>query len=511
MVGKIKLYNSLTRKKEVFKPQNTNRVTMDGPRLRREPSSPHFVRMDGSAVAEPSSPHFVRMYTCGPTVYDHTHVGHMRTYVNTDVLRRVLEYNGFEVKQVMNVTDVGHLFGDRDLGKDKLEEAAKMEKKSAWEIAREYEKEFFETLAALNIEPPAIVCRATEHIQEMVSLIQKIEKAGYTYLTSDGIYFDTSELKDYNRLSGMPLAKLREGARVEKNPEKKNPTDFALWKFSPKTGPRRQMEWDSPWGVGFPGWHIECSAMGMKYLGEAIDLHTGGLDHRPIHHTNERAQNFVATGKEVVRFWVHNAFLLVEGQKMSKSLKNFFWLKDVLDRDFDPLALRYLFLTAHYRNEMNFTWAGLEAAAIALEKLYNELSMWDAPGKVGWTGSATPSNLATLGCAEYESKFEELINDDLNLPEAVALMWRLVKDQRFPTSAKMATLLKMDRVFGLKLSEVEEVKVPEEVLDLVRKRERARREENWSGADELRDRIEQAGFRVEDMEKGPVVHRVREG
>ncbi len=477
MTGKtLKLYNSLTRKKEVFKPQDPNRVTIDG-----------------SAGAEPSSPHFVRMYTCGPTVYDHTHLGHMRTYVNTDVLRRAMEFNGDRVEQVMNVTDVGHLFGDRDLGKDKLEEAAKREKKSAWEIAREYEKEFFETLAALNIEPPAIVCRATEHVQEMISFIQKIEKAGYTYLTSDGIYFDTSELKDYNRLSGMPLEKLREGARVEKNPEKKNPTDFALWKFSPKTGPRRQMEWDSPWGIGFPGWHIECSAMGMKYLGEAIDLDTGGLDHRPIHHTNERAQNFAATGKEVVRFWVHNAFLLVEGQKMSKSLKNFFWLKDVLDRDFDPLALRYLFLTAHYRKEMNFTWAGLEAAAIALEKLYDDLSIWDAPGKVG--------------CAEYESKFEELINDDLNTPKALALMWKLVKDQWFPTAAKMATLLKMDRVFGLKLSEVEEVKVPEEVMDLVRERESARREENWSGADELRNRIEQAGFTVEDTPEGPIVKR----
>lgn len=471
----MRIYNSLTRKVEEFRPQDPNRVTMDD-RLKRS-----------------SIPHFVRMYTCGPTVYDHTHLGHMRTYVNTDVLRRVLEYNGFEVKQVMNVTDVGHLTGDRDLGKDKLEEAAEREKKSAWEIARRYEKEFFETLTALNIKPPAIVCRATEHVQEMISLIQRIEKAGYVYRTSDGIYFNTSKIKDYNRLSGMPLAKLQEGARVEKNPEKENPTDFALWKFSPKTGPKRQMEWDSPWGVGFPGWHIECSAMGMKYLGEAIDLHTGGLDHRPIHHTNERAQNFAATGKEVVHFWVHNAFLLVEGQKMSKSLKNFFWLKDVLDRNFNPLALRYLFLTAHYRKEMNFTWTALGAAAIALEKLYNELSTWEAPGQVG--------------CAEYERKFRELINDDLNLPEAVALMWKLVKDPRRPTAAKMKTVLQMDRVFGLKLSEVEQVEIPQEIWSLVQERERARREENWARADELRERIDQAGFAVEDTTKGPVVKK----
>jgi len=333
----MRIYNSLTRKKEVFKPQDPNRVTM---------------------------------YTCGMTVNDHTHIGHMRTYVNTDALRRVLEFNGFEVEQVENVTDVGHLLGDRDMGEDRIEAAAKKTKKSAWDIARMYEKEFFETMEALNVKMPAVVCRATEHIKEMIDLVRRIEKNGFTYKTSDGIYFDTSKMKDYNKLSGMPLEKLREGARVEVNPEKKNPTDFALWKFSPNDA-RRQMEWESPWAKkSFPGWHIECSAMGMKYLGEQIDIHTGGVDHIPIHHTNERAQNIAATGSPVVGLWLHNAFLMVEGQKMSKSLGNLFWMKDIEDQGFHPLALRYLFLTAHYRSEMNFTWNALDASQRALDRLY---------------------------------------------------------------------------------------------------------------------------------------------
>lgn len=455
----LRLYNTLTRKKELFKP------------------------IKGKLVG---------IYTCGPTVYDHTHVGHMRTYVNTDVLRRVLEYNGFTVKQVMNITDVGHLVGDRDVGEDKIEKTAKERGESAWNLARRYEEEFFDTMAMLNVEQPSISPRATDHIPQMISFIQKLEKNGFTYRTSDGMYFDTSKIKDYNKLSGVPLEKLKEGARVERNPEKKNPTDFALWKFSPAEGPRRQMEWDSPWGIGFPGWHIECSAMSTEHLGEKFDIHTGGVDHIFVHHTNERVQNIGAFGHPVVSFWFHNNVLLVEGRKMSKSLGNFITMKEIVEKDFDPLAVRYLFLTAHYRGELNFTWAGLEAAAIALEKLYDEVANWDPP---------------KIGCAEYEEKFAELIGNDLDIPKALALMWKLVKDQRFPTSAKMATLLKMDRVFGLKLSEVEEVKVPEEVLGLVRERERARREENWSGADELRNRIEQAGFTVEDTPEGPIVKR----
>jgi cysteinyl-tRNA synthetase len=474
----MKLYNTLTRKKEAFKPQDPNRV---------------------------------KMYTCGMTVYDHTHIGHMRTYVNTDVLRRVLEFSGFKVKQVENVTDVGHLFGDRDTGEDKLEATARKVKKSAWDIARMYEKEFFDTMDALNVLEPTVVCRATEHIEEMIALVKRIEKNGFTYKTSDGVYFDTSKIKDYNKLSGMPLEKLKEGARVEKNPEKHNPTDFVLWKFSPKKGPRRQMEWDSPWGIGFPGWHIECSAMGIKYLGEQINIHTGGVDHIPIHHTNERAQNIAATGHSVVNLWFHNAFVLIEGQKMSKSLGNFFWMKDIEDRGFNPLALRYLFLTAHYRGEMNFTWAALDSAQRALDRLYAHVSAWDPPSREASEGQVPPSPGKSTGCAKYRQAFLKAINNDLDLPKALTIVWKLVKDEDHPTSAKHRTLLEMDKVLGLALSEIERVKIPQEVEKLAAERERLRKEENWREADEIRDELEQKGFRVEDTPEGPIIKRVGSG
>ena len=459
---KLKIYNSLTKKKEVFKPINKDKV---------------------------------RMYTCGMTVYDHTHIGNMRTYINTDILRRVLEYSGFEVKQVENVTDVGHLFGDRDMGRDKIEDSARKAKKSAWEIATMYEKEFFETMQALNVKMPTIVCRATEHIKEMIDLIKKIEKNEFSYKTSDGIYFNTSRIKDYNKLSGMPLEKLREGARVEKNPEKLNLTDFALWKFSPKRGPRRQMEWDSPWGIGFPGWHIECSAMGMKYLGEQIDIHTGGVDHIPIHHTNERAQNIAATGHPIVNLWFHNAFLKVEGQRMGKSLGNFFWMKDITDKGFNPLAFRYLCLNTHYRSETNFTWEALDAAQTALNRLYCEVSIWDP---------LTNTAIKT-GCTEYEKEFLNAINDDLSIPKALSIVWNLFKDNQFSTSDKHKTLLKMDRALGLGIEGVEHLEIPDYVKRLIAEREKLRKEENWSEADKIRDQLEERGYLLEDTPEGTIV------
>jgi len=468
-VGKLELYNTLTRKKETFKPQDPRRVAM---------------------------------YTCGPTVYDHTHIGHMRTYVNTDILRRVLEFNGFEVTQVENITDVGHLTGDRDMGEDKIEKAAKKEKKSAWDIARMYEKEFFDTMDALNVEGPEVTCRATEHIKEMIALIKRIEKNGFTYETSDGIYFDTSKVEDYNKLSGMPLDKLKEGARVEKNPEKRNPTDFALWKFSPKKGPRRQMEWESPWGVGFPGWHIECSAMGMKYLGDRIDIHTGGIDHVPIHHTNERAQNIAAVGRSVVGLWFHSAHLMVEGQKMSKSLGNFFWMKDIEERGYNPLALRYLFLTAHYRSPMNFTWTALDAAQRALDRLYSHVSTWDPVAKPRGLSEETPRT-----SRQYMEAFTRAVNDDLDLPKALTFVWKLIKDEDHPTAAKYQTLRNMDRVLGLAIDQVEHLEVSEEVKKLVAERERLREKNSWREADKIRDRLEQMGYRIEDSEGGTIVRK----
>lgn len=442
---------------------------------------------------ETIKPEFVGMYTCGPTVYDHTHLGHMRTYVNTDLLRRVFEYGGYQVKQVMNITDVGHLFGDRDMGEDKLEAAAKKERKSAWEIAKMYEKEFFDTLDALNVKRPSVVCHATEHIAEMIGLIQRIENSGFAYRTSDGIYFETSKIKDYNRLSGMPIDKLKEGARVEPNPEKKNPIDFALWKFSPKDV-QRQMEWDSPWGVGFPGWHIECSAMGMKYLGERFDVHTGGEDHIPIHHTNERAQNIAATSHPVVRFWFHNAFLLVEGQKMSKSLGNFYWLKDIKRCGFDPLALRYLFLTAHYRSKMNFTWEGLRSAQRAYKKLVELVRMWQQEEQSEVLSESGKS------VDNFREMFQEKINNDLNAPEALAVVWQVVKSN-IPDLDKLNLILKSDQVLGLNLSEVGERPIPFEVRNLVEERGKLRKQKKWQEADGIRKRVEGLGWKIEDAEE----------
>jgi len=468
LIKMLRLYNTLTRKIEEFKPIN---------------------------------PPKVGMYTCGMTVYDHTHLGHMRTYVNTDVLGRVLEDNGFKVTQVENVTDVGHLFGDRDMGEDKLEATAKKVKKSAWDIAKMYEKEFFETMKALNVRKPSIVCRATEHIKEMIELVKQLEKKGFTYKTSDGIYFDTSKIKDYNKLSGMPLEKLKEGARVEVNPEKRNPTDFALWKFTPK-GIKRQMEWESPWAKkSFPGWHIECSAMGMKYLGEKIDIHTGGEDHIPIHHTNERAQNIAATGQPVVGLWFHNTFLLVEGRKMSKSLKNFYWLKDVKDRGFDPLALRYLFLTAHYRSKMNFTWKSLEGAQKAYRKLGEMVREWQQQG-----GRRTVSPEDVKKIDDFRKKFQERVNEDLNIPEALAIVWKVAKSN-IPNPDKLDLILDFDQVLGLKLAEVEEIKIPAQVKKLVEEREKLRKMRKWKEADKLRKQAGKLGYLIEDTSQGPKVKK----
>jgi len=452
----------------------------------------------------PIRPGFVGMYTCGPTVYDHTHLGHMRTYVNTDLLRRMLEYNGLEVEQVENVTDVGHLLGDRDLGEDKLEMGAKREGKSAWEIAKIYEKEFFETMEALNVKRPTVICLATEHIKEMIDLIKLIEGKGFTYKTSDGIYFDTSKIKDYNKLSGMPLGKLKEGARIEPNPEKRNPTDFALWKFSPKTGSKRQMEWNSPWGVGFPGWHIECSAMGMKYLGGQFDIHTGGEDHIPIHHTNERAQNFAVAGHEVVKFWFHNAFLLVDGGKMSKSKKNFYWLKDIEERNFEPLSLRYLFLTTHYRSKMNFTWESLKSAQVAYKKLVELVKEWRGGGRT----TVSVEDVDKIN--SFTEKFQDKINNDLNIPEALAVVWKVAKSN-IPNPDKLDLILDFDQVLGLELERVSREsrvsRVPREVKELVNKREELREQQKWAGADKIRKQIEKLGWKIEDALQGSKVKR----
>ena len=476
----LKLYNTLSRKKEVFKP--------------RKPSK-------------------VGMYTCGMTVYDHTHIGHMRTYVNTDILRRVLGYNGFEVKQVENVTDVGHLTSDADIGEDKLQKKARKERKTAWEIAKIYTKEFFETMDALNILRPHVVAFATEHIQEMSQLVQELEKRGFTYIIpDDGVYFDTSKLLDYGKLARLDVKGLRAGARVKIKMGKKNITDFALWKFSKKEE-KRDMEWESPWSKrSFPGWHIECSTLSMKYLShafdkgkfdperfETIDLHTGGVDHISVHHTNEIAQTEAATGKKFVNYWFHNEFLMVEGEKMSKSLGNFFWIKDIKERNFDPMALRYLFLGAHYRSKMNFTWEGLRAAANTLEKLRQIIRELYQEQKEKANNSQKDLSGASK---KYEEKFLNFINDDLNMSKALAVMWKLIKDEKVSPQEKFYLLLNFDKVFGLSLKKVKEIKIPQKVKELVKQREKYRKNKDWKKSDEIRKQIKKLGYLVEDIEKG---------
>lgn len=469
----LKLYNTLTRKKEEFRPIKRFQVGL---------------------------------YACGPTVYDYAHLGHFRAYVFVDVLRRVLEYNTYKVKQVMNITDVGHLVGDRDLGKDKIELGAEREKKTAREIADFYTDDFFKAIEGLNVLKPQIVCKASEHIQEMIDLVRKIEANGFTYRTSKGIYFDTSKLSDYGKLAGLDIEGLKEGARVEADSEKKNPTDFALWRFSPKKQ-KRAMEWDSPWGKGFPGWHIECTAMSVNYLGERYDIHTGGVDHIAVHHTNEIAQAQGAFGRDIVRFWLHNEFLLVNGKKMSKSLGNIYKMNDILERGFEPLALRYLFLTAHYRNRMNFTWQSLEGAGRALEKLRELVA--DANGR---TATLRVQNLAEdtvagLEARRWQSKFVKFLNDDLNTPKALALVWDLLK-AAISKKDKRELIDEFDRVLGLKLMERTETRIPQEVKILVDKREDWRRKKKWEEADKIRDKIKEMGWEVEDTEEGTKTRKV---
>lgn len=433
----------------------------------------------------PNNPPKVGMYACGPTVYDYQHIGHMRRYVGDDILVRVLKYNNFDVKHVMNITDVGHLTSDADTGEDKMEKGASEQNLSVWDLAKKFEDQFFVSCEALNIVRPEKVLKATETLEDQIALVEVLEKKGFTYKTSDGIYFDTSKLKDYGKLGVQSAKELKPGARVEIG-EKKNPTDFALWKFSPKDS-KRQMEWDSPWGKGFPGWHVECSAMSMKELGFNFDIHTGGIDHIPVHHTNEIAQSEAATGKLLANYWIHHAFLLVEGEKMSKSLKNFYTVQDIEKKGFDPLALRYLYLQTHYRQEMNFTWDALEGSQKALGRLRTEVSGYEEP---------------KVGCAEFEEKFEAAINNDLNMPEALAIVHELIKSD-YPSSAKAESLKKFDQVLGLDLFrplKKTEAKVPDEVQKLIDEREELRKQRRFHLADQLRNKIKKLGWEVHDIE-----------
>jgi cysteinyl-tRNA synthetase len=463
-------------------------------------------------IFESRKPDEVRMYDCGPTVYDTQHIGNLRPYVFADILRRTLEYNNYKVKQVINITDVGHLTGDNegdaDTGEDKLEKAAKAKKRKVRDIAKEVTKDFFKDLERININTKSIIFpKATDHIRDQIAFVSTLEEKGYTYKTKDGIYFDTSRFKDYGKLGNINLEGLREGARIGEHGEKRNPTDFALWKFSPKNS-KRQQEWESPWGIGFPGWHIECSAMAMSELGKQIDIHTGGTDHIPVHHNNEIAQTESITSKQFATFWLHNEFITIEGKKVSKSIGNTIYLRNIIDRGFSPLSYRYLLLTASYRSPINFTWDALEGAQTALFRLYKffteELGSQDG-----------------IIISEYKEKFHEMINDDLDTPKALALLWELVKDENIKKEDKRATILHFDQILGLGLARnkrtiqkilslkvVSAKDLPEEIQNMLEEREKARKENNWEKADRIRDEIQKQGYRLEDSEKGPKIEKV---
>jgi cysteinyl-tRNA synthetase len=440
---------------------------------------------------EPLNPSEVGMYTCGPTVYDYAHIGNLRTYIFEDILRRVLMLNGYKVKHVMNITDVGHLTSDADEGEDRMEKGSRRTGMSAWQIAELYTAEFRKDMQHLNILEPTVWCKATDHIQEQIQVIQCIEEKGFTYRTSDGIYFDTSRLPDYGTMARLDIEGLQAGARIEVG-EKHHPTDFALWKFSP-TDQKRQMEWDSPWGLGFPGWHIECSAMSAKYLGPFFDIHCGGEDHISVHHTNEIAQSEACYGTRLANFWMHGYFLQIDEARMGKSVGNFLRVQTLIDKGYDPLVWRMFCLNAHYRTKLNFSWEGLDGAATSLERLRSLSFDWGDSGKVD---------------EEYREKFFETVNDDLNMPRAMALTWDLAKSD-LPEPTKKATLLFFDQVLGLRLAEWEPMQetIPGEILAWVEERQLARREKRWKDADALRDQVTAAGFEIEDTPQGSRVKR----
>lgn len=464
MVNNIKLYNTLTRKKEVFKPINKKKG--------------------------------VGMYTCGPTVYWYQHIGNMRTYVLSDVLRRVFEYNNLKVNSVINVTDVGHLTSDADTGEDKIEKAALKEGKKASEIAKFYFNAFEKDIRKLNILEPKKWTWATAHIKEQISLIQKLEKKGYTYNTSDGVYFNSLKFKDYGKLAKLNIKGLKSGKRVARG-EKKNKTDFALWKISKNPGTRQQ-EWDSPWGVGFPGWHLECSAMSMKYLGSKFDIHIGGEDHIPIHHTNEIAQSEASTGKKFVNYWLHGAFLLNKGEKVSKSTGGLYTVSELEDQGFKAEHYRYLLLLTHYRKQLNFSLDNLEAAKTAYDRIVRKIS-----------DLRNEKHKGPDRTREYEKAFSKAVNDDLNTSKALDVFWRVLGDFDFSVDKKLKLLEKMDSVLGLGVKEMREKNfgVSPEIEKLLAKREALRNSKKWAEADIVRKRIEGKGYEIEDTPKGP---RLRE-
>lgn len=449
----------------------------------------------------------VGMYSCGPTVYSRAHIGNMKAYIFADTVRRTLEYAGYKVKHVMNITDVGHLTDDGDAGEDKLEKSAREANETAWDIAKKWTEQFFEDSKSLNIKKVTVACRATEHIKEQIELIQKLEARGFTYRTSDGIYYDTTKFPTYTELAQIDISGLQAGKRIEMA-EKRNKTDFALWKFS-KPEEHRCMEWESPWGVGFPGWHAECSAMSMKYLGETFDIHTGGVDHIPIHHTNEIAQSEGATGKKFVNYWLHGEFLVLSGaEKMSKSLGNVVHMGTLQELGIPALAYRYYVLNTHYRKQLFYGKDILLNAYNGFKSLVNAVVKLKAgnPNIVALEKLSDSAN-------GYLSEFKASVFNDLNVPQGLAVMWKLIKDNSVSADEKYTLLLDFDRVLGLDMENMKAEEkltedIPSEILELLDERNKFRAEKNWAEADAVRNKISELGYKIVDTKEKSYLEKI---
>lgn len=452
----MKIYNTATRQKEEFKPIKAGEVGI---------------------------------YSCGPTVYWNQHIGNMYAFLNWDILVRILRYFDYKVTWMMNITDVGHMTSDADIGEDKMEKGSLREGISPWEVAKKYEGQFLDSLNLLNIKTPDVLWRATDHIEEQIALAKKIDENGFAYKTKTGLVFDTSKFPDYAKFANLKLDEMESGARVEVDEEKKNPWDFLLWVTNQ---PNHIMKWNSPWGEGFPGWHLECTAMSTAKLGETFDIHTGGIEHIGVHHTNEIAQGYGAFGHNTANYWMHNAWLTLKDGKMSKSLGNVYTVQDLSKLGFDPIAFRYLVLTSHYRKGLTFSFDSMKAAQIALNKLRSYKA--DELGEIS---------------QDFKKEFQEKISDDLAMPEAVAVVWKMMKSD-LSAENKWATLLDFDRVLGLGLnSGTKQEEIPQEVLVLVGQRKKAREEKNWAESDRLREIIKEKGYLVEDSQNSCKIQRIK--
>lgn len=463
----LRLYNTLTKKKEEFVPIDKEN-------------------------------NIVTIYTCGPTVYNYAHIGNMRTYIFMDTLRKILKYNGYKLNHVMNITDVGHLTSDADEGEDKMSKSAREQNKSVYEIAKIYTEAFFKDIHRLNISEPEHIVKATDHIKDMEEYVKEIIKNGYAYETSKGIYFDTSKLPTYGELSRIKIDNQKAGARVDVDKEKKNPLDFALWIKAPK---EHIMKWDSFAGLCYPGWHIECSAMSRKYLGEKFDIHTGGVDHIPIHHENEIAQSKGATGKNPANIWMHVEFLLIDNGKMSKSLHNVYTLDDLEKRGIEPLAYRYFTYTSHYRNKLNFTWDGIKSCQVSLDRLRELVN----------SHKGLNNDIKEELLKDFENRFMEAINDDLNMPVAISIVWELAK-YSVKSNKIYELIMKFDSILSLDLNKVKKdnknVEVPNEILELLEQRKKARESKDYALSDTLRDKIKEKGYIVKDTKEGQEIEKV---